>query len=95
MARKKKYELPSGALRKQVYDHLEPVYDSKGKPILLPDGKQKMKRVYVSITASTKDELNLKVAEHKLNKKNNNIPSIADITLGKSIENYIELSLVA
>lgn len=91
MARKKKYELPSGTLRKQVYDHLEPVYDSKGKPILLPDGKQKMKRVYVSITASTKDELNLKVAEHKLNKKNNNIPSIADITLGKSIENYIEL----
>lgn len=69
MARKKKYELPSGTLRKQVYDHSEPVFDSKGKPVLLPDGKQKMKRVYISITAYSKTELNLKVSQYKATQK--------------------------
>lgn len=91
MARKKKHELPSGTLRKPVYDHLEPVYDSKGKPVLLPNGKQKMKRVYVSITASSKTELNLKVSQFKANqKKRANLLKRAPISFRDARANYIE-----
>lgn len=90
MSRKKKYELPSGSLRKQVYSHSEPVHDSDGKPVLLENGKQKMKRIYVSITASTKTELNLKVAEYKTNQKKRGNHAIREtISFKNARENYI------
>ena len=31
MAKRKKYELPSGTLRRQVYSHSEPLLDENGR----------------------------------------------------------------
>ena len=36
MARKKKGELPSGSIRRQIYDHSEPQFDKNGNPIIDP-----------------------------------------------------------
>ena len=70
MARKKKGELPSGSIRRQIYDHSEPQFDKNGNPIIDPKtGKQKMKRIYRSITASSASEADLIKAEIKAGKK--------------------------
>lgn len=91
MARKKKGELPSGNIRRQVYDHSEPVYDKNGKPVIDPKtGKQKVKRIYTSITASSSQEADLLKAELKAGKRK---PSYASkMTLYDAIDKYIESS---
>lgn len=90
MAKRKKYELPSGTLRRQVYSHSEPLLDEKGRNILDKDGKPKMRRVYVSITAPTKKELDLRVAEFKNGKRK--VSDTQYLTLKDAIERYIASS---
>ena len=57
MARKRKGELPSGNIRRQVYIGSVFVFNETGAPVIDPKtGKQKKKRLYSSITASTSDQ---------------------------------------
>lgn len=90
MAKRKKYKLPSGTLRRQVYSHSEPLLDEKGRNILDKDGKPKMRRVYVSITAPTKKELDLRVAEFKMNKKASNSLDKKPLSFKDARTQYIE-----
>lgn len=91
MPRKKKGELPSGRIRRQVYDHSELVFDSFGKPVMdVKTGKQKKKRVYISITADTVNAANLAKAELKSNQKRFTKP--ANMTVFEAIEKYITAS---
>lgn len=91
MAKKKKGELPSGNVRRQVYDHSEPVFDDRGQPVIDPKtGKQKMKRIYHSITAASSKEADLKKAEIKAGIRTVNKPS--DMTLYNAIDKYISSS---
>jgi integrase len=92
MARKKKGELPSGNIRKQVYIGKEIVRDEKGNPIIdEKTGKPKTKRKYASVTASGTKEAELAKAELKIelaSKKNTS--NKASITLYNAIEEYID-----
>ena len=91
MAHKKKGELPSGNIRRQIYDHSELLYDENGTPIIDPKtGKQKKKRIYISVTASTTNEANLAKAEIKAGKKKLLTP--IDMTLFEAIDKYIASS---
>lgn len=88
MGRKKKGQLPSGSIRRRIYDHSEPVFDSNGKPVIDPKtGNQKMKRIYLSVTASTVQEANLATAEIKagIRQPNRNL----NMTLADATEKYI------
>ena len=54
MAKKKIGELPSGNVRKKIYDHSELCFDEQGKPIIDPKtGKQRKKKIYISVTAAS------------------------------------------
>lgn len=91
MAHKKKGELPSGSIRRQIYDHAEPLFDEQGSPIIDPKtGKQKKKRIYISVTAETKQEADLIKAEIKAGKKTHQKPS--NLTLTEAIDKYIKSS---
>ena len=91
MARKKKGELPSGSIRRQIYDHSEPQIEKNGNPIIDPKTeKQKMKRIYRSITASSASEADLIKAEIKAGKKALEKP--CDMSLSEAIEKYISSS---
>lgn len=91
MARKKKGELPSGNIRRQIYDHSELVFDENGLPVIdQKTGKQKKKRIYKSITASSTTEANLIKAEIKSGKKK--IGNYGNLTLSEAIDKYIESS---
>lgn len=69
MAKKKRGELPSGKIRRQVLISSTPVFDSAGKPVLNSNGKQKIHRQYVSIVADSVKEADYMAAELKLDKK--------------------------
>lgn len=91
MARRKKGELPSGNIRRQVYDHSELVYDENGKPVIDPKtGKQKKKRIYNSITAATANDANLIKAEIKSGKRK--VCNYGNLTLSEAIDKYISES---
>lgn len=91
MARKKKGELPSGNIRRQIYDHSELVYDESGKPVIDPKtGKQKKKRIYISVTAETKAEAELAKAEIQTGRRKYQKP--ISMTLSEAIDKYIEMS---
>lgn len=91
MARKKKGELPSGSIRRQIYDHSELVFDESGLPVIDPKtGKQKKKRIYISVTADTRQEADLYKAEILAGKRRHKKPS--QLTLSEAIENYITSS---
>lgn len=91
MPRKKKNELPSGSIRKQVYDHSEPVYNKDGNPVIDPKtGKQKRKRIYISITGSNKADVQLEALNIKQNKNVKKLQT--DFTLRQAINNYIAKS---
>ena len=89
--RKKKGELPSGNIRRQIYDHSELVYDEKGQPVIdQKTGKQKKKRIYKSVTAATADDANLIKAEIKTGKREK--CNYVFLTLSEAIDKYIESS---
>lgn len=91
MAKKKKGELPSGSIRRQVYDHSEPVFDESGQPVIDPKtGKQKKKRIYISVTADTRQEADLMKAELRAGKKQLQKP--AQLTISEAIDKYISSS---
>lgn len=48
------YKLPSGTWCIKPYSHSEPMYNADGSPVLQKNGKQKMKRIYKTITGATK-----------------------------------------
>ena len=61
MAKRKIGELPSGNVRKKIYDHSELCFDEQGKPIIDPKtGKQRKKKIYISVTAASTAEANRK-----------------------------------
>ena len=90
--KKKKGELPSGNVRKQVYIGTELVRDKDGRLIIdEKTGKPKTKRKYASVTASNTREAELAKAELKIDLANNKgKPKKATITLYDAIEEYIE-----
>lgn len=70
MAKKRIGELPSGNIRKQVFIGYELMFDEKGKPVIDPKtGRQKKKRIYESVTASSVKEVNRLAAQLKLSKE--------------------------
>lgn len=87
MARRKKGELPSGSIRRQVFVGYEYLFDEKGHPILDDSGKQKKKRKYESITAGSVQEANLLAAQCKISKSQ---PKRQDILFMEARNNYIE-----
>ena len=47
MTKKRKGELPSGNIRKKVYDHSELCFDEHGNPIIDPkQGDKEIKNIY-------------------------------------------------
>lgn len=87
MPRKRKGELPSGNIRRQVFVGWKPKIDKEGKPILDEKGNQVMIRDYRSITASSVAEADLLAAQLKadVNKK-----TASDMTLKDAINKYID-----
>ena len=87
MARKRKGELPSGNIRRQVFVGWKPKTDKEGKPVLDEKGNQVMIRDYRSITASSVAEADLLAAQLKadVNKK-----TVSDMTLKDAINKYID-----
>lgn len=91
MARKKITKLPSGNVRRLVYDHSEPVLDEQGRPVIDPKtGKPKKKRIYASVTASTAADAELMAAEIKTGKEKARKPQ--NMTLYEAIGKYIEMN---
>lgn len=91
MARKKTTRLPSGNVRRLVYDHSEPVLDDRGQPVIDPKtGKPKKKRIYSSITASNAAEAELMAAELKTGKVKARKP--LNMTLSEAIDKYIQMN---
>ena len=87
MARKKKGELPSGRIRRQVFVGYEYLFDEKGRPILDEKGKQKKKRKYESITANSSQEAKLLAAQCKISREH---PKRSDMRFSEARNNYIE-----
>ena len=91
MSRKRKGELPSGNIRKLVYDHSEPLFDNNGFPVLdNKTGKQKKKRIYLSVTAQNSSQA--QIAALKIKEKRSKVKYSPDMTVRFAIEEYIRLS---
>ena len=91
MAKKRVGELPSGNIRKKIYSHSELCFDEQGKPVIdEKTGKQKIKKIYVSITGSSTADVNEKIRQYKSNKDLHKRPE--NLTLYEAIEKYIVTS---
>lgn len=94
MPRKKKKGvgvLPSGQVRLKVFDYAEPVFDDEGKPVIDPKtGKQKIHKVYQSITADDIDEARILKAKFIREKKTGK--RLEELTVGQAIDKYIAMS---
>ena len=95
------YKLPSGTWCIKPYSHSEPMYNADGSPVLQKNGKQKMKRIYKTITGATKKEVDFEAAQFMLQKEeelaNQPKQKKADYTLlplTELIDKYIESRLV-
>ncbi len=92
MAKKRKGELPSGSIRRKVYSHSELKFDEKGNPVLDPKtGKQKKKKIYISVTAETPIEANKLASEIKYQRSAIAAAS-SNMTLYEAIDRYISSS---
>lgn len=87
MAKKRKGELPSGKIRRQIYNGKKQKLDKEGKPVFDKDGKPVMIRDYISITAETAKEADREKYDIVLNKKGAKKP--AGLTLRQAIDAYI------
>lgn len=91
MARKRKGELPSGNVRKQIYAGTEIVRDEYGTIIIDPKtGKPKKKRKYISVTSSSTKEAELMKSQVKMELAENKSRTIKNITLYDAIDEYID-----
>ena len=91
MAKKRKGELPSGNIRKQIYAGTEIVRDENGTIVIDPKtGKPKKKRKYISITSTSTKDAELKKSQIKVELSENKKHSIKNITLYDAITEYIE-----
>lgn len=89
MSRKRKGELPSGNIRRQVYVGSELVYDNNGKPILdLKTGKQKKRRIYKSITGNSTNEVESIKASYIVSGKNKPIQLVLSDAMDCYIREY-------
>lgn len=88
MPRKRKGELPSGNIRRQVFIGWKPKTDKNGNPVIDSNGNQIMVRKYESVTASTVAEVDLLAAQIKAdtNKENK-----TDMTLRNAMDSYIDI----
>lgn len=91
MARKRKGELPSGNIRKQVYAGTEIVRDENGTIVIDPKtGKPKKRRKYISVTSNSAKEAELMKSQIKIELSENKTRTIKNITLYDAIEEYIK-----
>lgn len=91
MAKKRKGELPSGNIRKQVYAGTEIIRDENGTIVIDPKtGKPKKKRKYISVTSSSAKEVAQLKSQIKLDLADNKKKNIRNITLYEAIDEYIE-----
>lgn len=85
----RKGELPSGSIRRQVLIGYEPLFDAEGVPIIDPKtGRQKKKRIYQSVTATSAKEANQIAAQVRATKE-----SIvkSDLLFCEAMERYINI----
>ena len=87
MAKKRKGELPSGKIRRQIYNGKKQKLDKDGRPVFDKDGKPIMIRDYISVTAETAKEADRGKCDVVINKKGTRKP--ADLTLRQAIDAYI------
>jgi integrase len=90
MARKKKGELPSGNIRRQIYNGMKQKTDKHGNPMFDENGKPIMIRDYISVTATSTKEAEKEKAIAVIEKKGKQKP--LDVTLREAIDNYIAAS---
>ena len=90
-------QLPSGSWRCQAYSHSVPVLDEYGFPAYDKNGKQKMKRIYVSFTSNDKKKGKKIVENQALDFSLNRDEILATkerekntITYGTALDNYLE-----
>lgn len=90
MAKKRKGELPSGNIRKQVYAGTEIVRDANGVVVIDPKtGKPKKKRKYISVTSSSAKEVERMKSQVKVDLAENKNRTVRNITLYDAIDEYI------
>lgn len=90
MAKKRKGELPSGSIRRQVYLGKEQKKDKNGVPMYDKNGKPIMKRIYASVTASSSEQANRDKAQALLDKDKLLKRNTSNLTIGEAIDRYIE-----
>lgn len=88
MARKKKGELPSGNIRRLIYNGKKQKIDKDGKPVFDKDGKPVMIRDYISVTRENTKAADAEKYEVILTKKGKEKP--ANYTLYEAIDAYID-----
>lgn len=65
-----KGKLPSGSIRRQILIGYEPIFDENGFPVIdEKTGRQKKKRIYQSVTASSAKEANQKASQVRIAKE--------------------------
>ncbi len=88
MARKRKGELPSGNIRRQIYNGMKQKIDKKtGLPVFDADGKPVMIRDYISVTGSDVKEVEKKKSKAIIEQKGTG--KTGDITLREAIDAHI------
>ncbi len=88
MAKKKKGELPSGSIRRQVYNGMKQKLDKNGTPLFDESGKPIMIRDYISITAENVKDAEREKCNAVLNKKGKQKAST--LTLRQAIDAHID-----
>lgn len=84
---KRKGELPSGNIRRQIYNGMKQKLDKSGNPIFDEYGKPVMIRDYISVTAETSKEAEREKCEAIVNRKRLKRP--ANLTLRQAVDAYI------
>lgn len=89
MARKKKGELPSGNIRRLVYNGMKQKIDKKtGLPVFDANGKPVMIRDYISVTAKDTKEVEREKCAAVISRKGKSKP--VNMTLREAINGYID-----